>query len=236
VVANSEAVRRDFAWWRRLKEKTRVIHPGIPSEGDAGVETSDMRTTWGIQPDEFVVGFVGQITPIKRVDDAVLVFDAFRRERPRARLVIVGAPKFRAENKDYLGHLQQMVRQRDLSDRVVFAGFQERMVDVYRTLDVLLHPAEHEGFGRVIVEAMAQGVPVIATRDGGIPEIVREGSGGYLVPVGDVTAMADLLRRLAGDVALRHEVGAAGRARAREFEWDRIVPQLVQTYAELVPH
>ncbi len=235
VITNSSAVRKNFARWPGLARITRVVYPGIPASAWIVDSSSDsVRAGWRLTPDEFLIGDVGQITPWKRVHDGVRAFELVARTCQRARLVIVGAAKFRAENRTYLDDLHGLVRRLGLEERVHFVGFQDRMEPVFHALDVLLHPSEREPFGRVLIEAMAQGVPVVATRDGGIPEIVQDGESGFLVDVGDVTTMADRVLRLERDSNLRHSMGRRGRETARAFAWDRLIPLIIQTYQEIL--
>jgi glycosyltransferase involved in cell wall biosynthesis len=235
VLANSNAVARDFARWTTLAAKTETIYPGVPASLFAcrpGI--GDLRDDWGMPRPAMVVGCVGQITPWKRIHDAINAFSLLAGKHPAARLVIVGAPKFRPENLEYAEALRRLVDRLGLGPRVRFCGFQEDIDRMFRSLDVLIHTAEREPFGRVLVEAMAHGIPVVATADGGIPEIVQDGDSGFLVPLGDTVAMAGRVSELLVDETERRRVGARGRARAVAFQTDRLVPRLEGIYRELV--
>lgn len=94
-------------------------------------------------------------------------------------------------------------------------------------------PSRHEPFGIVNLEAMAAGKAVLATRVGGVPEVVVDGETGILVPPGDPEALAEGIRRLAGDPALRERLGAAGRERARLFSWDVVTEQYLEVYRKV---
>jgi glycosyltransferase involved in cell wall biosynthesis len=235
VLTNSRAVRDDFARWAGLRAKTAVLYPGVPARVfERSARGVGLREAWGIPAGALVVGYVGQIAPWKRVHDALTAFHRIAYEFPVAHLVVVGAPKFRSETERYFERLRRMADELAIAPRVHFVGFEPATDRVFQTLDVLLHPAHREPFGRVLVEAMAQGVPVVASADGGIPEIVQDGRTGFLVPVGDVPRMASRLSLLLGDEARRREIGDAGRESARErFCVECSVQDLVALYREL---
>ena len=234
ILACSNAVATDFARWARLAAKTERIYPGVaPFAVDPG--SGDFRETWGMPRPAMIIGCVGQITPWKRVHDAINAFNRLADKHPEARLAIVGAPKFRPENLEYAETLRRLVDRLGLGERVRFCGFENDIGRVFRSLDVLIHAAEREPFGLVIVEAMAHGVPVVATAEGGIPEIVQDGISGFLVPLGDTAAMAERLSALLTDEKERRRFGARGRARAAEFRTDRQVSRVEAIHRELVP-
>jgi glycosyltransferase involved in cell wall biosynthesis len=118
-----------------------------------------------------------------------------------------------------------------LADRVRFVGVVDEVAPLLAAADLLLLPSETESFGLVALEAMASGVPVVASRVGGLPEVVEHGVTGYLAPVGDVEAMAELSLRILSDCAERKRFGEAGRERAvRLFDWHDVVPRYEEIY------
>ncbi|HLF22996.1 MAG TPA: glycosyltransferase family 4 protein, partial [Burkholderiales bacterium] len=98
---------------------------------------------------------------------------------------------------------------------------------------VLVLPSEYETFGIVLLEAMAAGVPIVASRAGGIPEVVDDGGEGILVEPNDSRALASALHRLLEDKSLRMEMGLAGRLKARRYDWARVVERVEQVYEQL---
>lgn len=232
VIVNSEAVRRDFGGARA--EWMETIYPVLPASAFRAPMGDRGRAEWGIPPSALVMGYVGQITPWKRVRDAILAFRDVAGQCDRAWLIVAGEPKFRTENVQYFEELQTLTRESRIADRVRFVGFQREVDRVFRSLDVLVHPAEREPFGRVVAEAMACGVPVVATSTGGIPEIVEDGRTGYLFPVGGVAELSGLVLRLFGDEGLRARLGAAGRVSARRFAVERAVAQTVEVYLRVL--
>jgi glycosyltransferase involved in cell wall biosynthesis len=130
---------------------------------------------------------------------------------------------------------EALARELNVADDVIFAGSVPNIPDYLSVADVFLMPSETESFGLAALEAMACEVPVIASRVGGLPEVVREGETGYLIPLGDVQAMADGATRLFDDAKRRRTMGARARDIAiHEFTTDRIIPQYVQLYERVV--
>jgi N-acetyl-alpha-D-glucosaminyl L-malate synthase BshA len=169
---------------------------------------------------------VSNFRPVKRVLDVLRVFAGVRRELP-ATLVLVGDGPDRdpaEQEADRLG-LRKDVR---------FLGKVDNVADILRGGDLFLLPSATESFGLAALEAMACGVPVLATAVGGLPEVVVDGATGYLTPVGDVDAMtAQALRLLRDDAELARLRDAAGK-RALEFTADRIVPVYEELYRDVL--
>jgi N-acetyl-alpha-D-glucosaminyl L-malate synthase BshA len=146
--------------------------------------------------------------PLKRVDDVIAVFAQVARGRGRrCRLALLGdgpeRPRVEAEVRD-LG----------LAERVTFLGETRDVAATLRRAHVFLLPSETESFGLAALEALACGVPVVASRTGGLPEVVRDGEDGYLLPVGDTEAMAAAVARILDDAALHRRLAATARAGA----------------------
>ncbi|QOK24666.1 glycosyltransferase [Janibacter indicus] len=173
------------------------------------------------------VGYVGRLAPHKGVD---VLLEAVAAE-PRLHLVVAGAGPQASQ-------LQARARQPDLAARVELIGSVDKvdLPDLYRSLDVLAVPSLTtagwvEQFGRVAVEAMACGTPVVASDSGALPDVVR--GAGLLVPPGDVTALAEALARAGTDERLSATMRREGIARAREFSWDRIGETYVELYESM---
>lgn len=153
-----------------------------------------------------VVVHVSNFRALKRVDRVVEVFARVARERP-CRLVLIGDGPERPA-------VEAQVRAAGLTDRVRLLGGRERFEALLRECAVFVLPSETEGFGLAALEALASGVPVIASDVGGLPEVVRDGHTGFLVPVDDVAGMAAHLSALLGDPDRCAAIGRAARADA----------------------
>jgi glycosyltransferase involved in cell wall biosynthesis len=205
-------------------DRTDVVHDGL---GDAvrGAEVSA-----GIP----VVGLVGRIAPWKGqhvfLDAATIV----RKRFPEVRYQIVGAPLF--GEYDYEQRVRRQCAELGLDDVVEFTGFREDVADLIARFTVLVHASTvPEPFGQVVLEGMMAGKPVVATRGGGVTEIVVEGETGLLVPMGDADAMAAAIMELLEDHHRARGMGEAGRRRAlSEFTIDRTARQVEAIYERLL--
>ena len=185
---------------------------------------------------DLLLGVVGQLSPWKGQDTAIEALGLLCREGLDAHLLLVGSAKFvarstRFDNNDYVARLQALVARDGLEDRVSWLGEREDVPEIIRALDVLLLPSWEEPFGRAVVEAMAMGVPVVATDVGGPTEVMQDGREGYLREPRNAPAWAHAVRLLADSPALASEMGRAGRRRAeRSFTLQRHVTSVLEVY------
>jgi glycosyltransferase involved in cell wall biosynthesis len=159
--------------------------------------------------------YAGVLTPLKGVHYLINAFVLIAKEFPKARLFIVGHEK----NKSYSAQLEEQVRRFGLSRRVQFVGSmpQAELAAWMRKACVFVLPSASEGLGRVVVEAMATGMPVIGSHVGGIPVMVQEGTTGFLVPPGDEAALAKQIRWVLEHPEKACEMGHRARAFAERF-------------------
>jgi glycogen synthase len=172
------------------------------------------------------IGYVGRLVGQKRPD---LLVEAFGRMREVAHLVIVGDGPLRSV---VLAAMQRS----SARARISLHGFvrHEEVPTVLASLDVLALPSVFEEMGSVLVEAMVSGVPVVASRVGGIPEVVVDGETGVLVPPGDVDALAEALDRLVADPERRRAMSLAARERAVRYSWPDLANRVADLYQGLV--
>jgi glycosyltransferase involved in cell wall biosynthesis len=151
-----------------------------------------------------------------------------RRQRPDVRLVVVGDGPERDA-------LEACARELGLGESVRFAGIRRDARRLLAGFDIYANTSIHEGVSLTILEAMAAGLPVVATAAGGNPEVVVDGETGLVVPVRAAEAVTGALARLAADPALARRLGTAGRRRLEErFSIDRMVAEYVQVYRGLL--
>jgi N-acetyl-alpha-D-glucosaminyl L-malate synthase BshA len=186
----------------------------------------DLRKT--LSPaDAPIMVHVSNFRPVKRPVDCVEIL-ARVLNKTDARLVMVGDGSERT-------NAIHRARSLGVYDKCVFVGKQPRIVDYLCAADVLLLPSEQESFGLAALEAMACEVPVVASRVGGVPEVVDDGETGFLSAVGDVDKMADDASRLLTDEKLRHEMGKRARASAvSRYNTDLIIPQYIEFYEQVL--
>jgi L-malate glycosyltransferase len=179
------------------------------------------------KPGERILVHISNFRPVKRVDDVVEVFHRLRGRFP-LRLLMVGDGPERAR-------VEQRCRQHGSCGEVSFIGNLPLVEEVLVNADLFLLPSESESFGLAALEALACKVPVIATRAGGIPEVIADGESGLLYPVGDVAGMAEGAARLLADEPLRQRFGEAARRRAVErFATAGVVAQYRALYESVL--
>jgi glycosyltransferase involved in cell wall biosynthesis len=205
-------------------ERIAVIPNGVDMEEFAPVRAA-MR-----EGDDVRILFAGRCYPQQKGLEVLLDAMAFLRDDARIRLRIVG--------EDWGGHsvIRSMARSHGIKDRITLLGRVDRpsLIEEFQSADVFVLPSLFDSFPIAILEAMAAGLPVVATRVGGVPDIVEDGRTGVLVDPGDAKALAGALRGLASDGSARREMGRRGRERARQFSWEEILPQIKRVYEDAI--
>lgn len=209
-------------------EQYRLIRSGIevPSYRDVAITREQARLRLGLPADAFVIGSVGRLCEQKAPLDLLEAFVPVAHARPEARLVFVGDGRQRRE-------LEAAIARHGLGDRVLLAGLRRDVPELLRAFDVFALASRWEGLPRVFPQAMAAGLPIVATLVDGAPDAITPGVNGWLVEVGDMTAMAHRLGALAADPVAARRMGAAGRARVDEFSAQRMVDDLSDLYTKL---
>ena len=198
------------------------LYPPITDEAARAAARSRLAS-----PDEAILMHLSNFRPVKRVVDVVKVFAQVVRETP-ARLVLVGDGPERSA-------AEWLARDLGIHEKIHFMGKQERVNELLPLADLLLMPSELESFGLAALEAMACKVPSIATRVGGVPELIDDGITGLLYAVGDVDAMAQGALGLLNDRARLEAMREAGRKTAQKrFCASLLVPQYVRYYETII--
>lgn len=220
VVCCSREVARQFAHARRTP--VAVAYPPVGGEY-AGGEREATRARHGLECARPCVAVVGSVSRGRGQDTALRALRVLRERLPDARLLMVGAPHPRAVDLEYADELRRLARELGVEDAVVFADTAatrygpRAMADVYAAADVVVNPARlAEPFGRVVPEALVAGRPVVATSRGALPEVVRPGIDGLIVPPDDPGALAEAVARLVDDPALARRLVENGRRRVLE--------------------
>ena len=241
VVQRYVAVSRDLAGWLvevvgvpqervqpNLQRRRQASVPSPPG-GGRGVPLPE-----GFLPgaDAVVLGSVGRLAEVKDQRSILLALDQLLQRRPgwrdSLRFVLVGDGPLRED-------LLRQRRELGLEDILWMPGGRDDVAELLAAMDVFVLPSLAEGISNTVLEAMASGLPVIATDSGGNPELVTEGANGLLVPVGDVDRLADAMQTLVESEPLRRRLGQGGLERVRrDFDWDRAVGEYLAVYDRLL--
>jgi glycosyltransferase involved in cell wall biosynthesis len=190
-----------------------------------------VRREFGLRPDTVVLGAIGHFHELKGLDVAVKGFAALIRRRPASPVALVILGDGPPARRDLLHALARECQ----PARVVFAGFRPDVERCLAAFDLFVHAPRQEAFGLVLIEALAAGLPVVATRVGGIPDIIRDGSTGILVPPEAPEELADAIGRLLDDAALRRALGERSCRQAEsEFRLELYARRYLGMYEDLL--
>jgi len=231
VLAISQAVARRFAWARR---KVTVVYNAVAEpEATSPAAVRLLRAAWELPAGVRVAGCVGQVAPWKGQHIFVEMARRLAPDVPNLYFVIVGGPIYGATA--YYDTLRARVVAAGLEDRFRWVGQHPDAAPLIAALDALVHvPVEEEPFGRVVVEAMARGVPVVAAATGALPELVTAGEEGLLCRPDDADDAAASLHTLLTDRAVAAAMGQRGRATfQRRFRVKRLAEEVAAVYDDL---
>lgn len=225
LVTVSEHARRALLDAGLNDDLVTTIHNGIPLERYARDRKRLIRDAFQLTDDEPLVGIVGRYTPWKGQDFFLRVAEAWTQTNPRGHFVLIGHAF--NEEQAYEAQLREFVAQKGLSQRVHFLPFQSEIATALSDLDALIHASVRpEPFGRVIIEAMAVGVPVIGARAGGVPEIITHSVDGLLATPGSEAEYLAALRILLTDTAKAQALSEAARQTVQQrFTLERVWQQ-----------
>ena len=214
----------------RHPERVRRVYHGLEPPVTLALEREGqrIRQELGLAAEDFVVGNVGRLALQKGQRHLIAAMPALLQRVPRAYAVIAGS----GDLEEYLRDLAAEV---GVAERVRVLGARKDVPALMHAVDVFAMPSIWEGFGLVLLEAMAAGRPIVASRVATIPEVVLDGETGVLVPPGDPLALAEALARLGNEPEVAAQLGEAGRERLRRhFSIDKMVGDTELLYRELL--
>jgi glycosyltransferase involved in cell wall biosynthesis len=231
-IAASEAIRRMLLADGVEERRAMAIHEGIDVERVAKAPRVDVHEAFWLPHGAPVVGNVAALVPHKGQRDLIEAARIVVQQIPDARFVILGEGELRE-------HLERLIREHHLEKHVLMPGFRTDVIGCIKGFDLFVLSSITEGLGTSLLDAMACGKPIVATRTGGIPEVVADGTTGLLVPPHDHESLAAAIVRMLREARLRQQMGEAGRARVGErFTAERMVAATADVYAAVAgrPH
>jgi glycosyltransferase involved in cell wall biosynthesis len=232
IITTSKSYIEDSRHLKKYREKIRVIANGINlEEFQSTLSRGECRDRLGLPHHKVIILFFGNLVPYKGPEVLLKAFSEVRKDHPEVLLFYAG----RGSLKD---GLQSLARELELEDEVVFAGYvddQDKAI-CYRAADIFCLPSVNraEAFGIVNLEAMASGLPIVASRLGGIPDLVREGENGILFEPGEVDELAQVLGYMIDNPEERWKMGRAGKKMAEDYSWAKIAQKTEEVYQELL--
>jgi sugar transferase (PEP-CTERM/EpsH1 system associated) len=226
------AVSNDLRRWlikdvRIPEQKVTTIHNGVNTNCFTPRNSAAARAALGLVADRPIIGTVGRLDPVKDQAGLIRAFAQVRSQFPEAVLVIAGDGPCREELRGLVAALR-------LGESVRLLGERKDIPNVLGAMDVFVLPSIAEGISNTILEAMATGLPIVATRTGGNPELIEDNVAGILVPVRAPEALARAVSTYLRDPQLRHAHGRAARERAiKEFSLEQMVSQYRNLYLSL---
>ena len=224
IAAVSESVAEQLGQ-ARVRQRVHVIPNGVP------MPCSGSRSTFADQirmGDRIVVGTVGRLSSEKGASFLIEAAAKICPDFPRAFFVLVGDGPMRSA-------LEARVRELGMEGQFLFTGQRHDVQQIYRAFDIFVLPSLEEGMPMALLEAMAAGLPVVATKVGGVPDIVNDPSVGTLVDPGDANAIATGIRDLLSDRSRREEIGSKGRKRVEEsFSAAAMARRYVELYQQVL--
>lgn len=225
------------AFFIRHGIRPRVIYNGLDlAQFKGGQERGlELRMEMGVPPGAPVISMVGSIR--SQVKEHTLFLQAAAKiseQYPQCRFVVFGGSAD-LEASAYTRALRDTAASLGLDERLVWAGFVDDVPAMMHSLDVLVHPTSQEGSGRVVMEAMAAGKPVVGVRAGGVQELIQDGATGYLVQPKDATALANSTGQLLADPILRQEMGTRAQFHAQNnYSHKKTADSIQALYTEII--
>ena len=228
IVSPSEYFIDESRFLGKYRDKIVVIPNGITiDEFDVPYSKEECREKLGLPPDDEIILFLGGLSPPKGPDILLKAMPKILKNIPDARLIFVGGGGMREE-------LEILCEKLGVEGDVKFTGFVEESLKpfYYRAANVFCLPSvmKHEIFGIVNLEAMACGVPIVASQIGGVPDVVKDGENGLLVPPRDSKILADAIIYLLENKDIREKMGNNGRRKVEGYSWERIAEETEKVY------
>lgn len=208
IIANSNATAAQFQTGEKT-QKIKVIYNAVDLEKFR--VSALFPKIGGVSPEDWLVAVVGSLQRRKGQNDAIHAIKIIEAKIPNIKLLLVGEG-----NANFTDYLKQMVSDLNLTDKVIFTGYRDDIPQILFHCKLLLMPSWEEPFGRVSIEAMAAGIPVIGTNSGGTKEIIEEGLTGYLVPPQNPAEIAEKMIQLHDYPELARRIGNNGKKFAKE--------------------
>jgi glycosyltransferase involved in cell wall biosynthesis len=214
-------------------EKVHVLHPGISLEkyNKTFFHRDEVEKKYSIPSGYLLIGIAGRMTPGKGYEEFLHAVGLLKKRiNINIKYLLIGSASYGEE--DYEKYLRSLAHTLDIESDVIFTGFIDNIPEIFSILNIFVFPSHEESFGFMLLEAMAMELPVIASNNAGIPDIVVPVETGILIPPKDTPALANSVQFLSQEEGLRRRLGTAGRKRVEMyFRFEDIISELVNYYS-----
>jgi len=223
-IAVSKALKEDLVVNQKIeKNKIKVVYNCIDTSFYEET-TLNLKEKFNLPQDSFIVGSIARLIPAKGVQDLIKAASILK--NINAYFFVAGDGPFKEE-------LQKMIESLNLKDRFFLLGYRNDIPSFLRNLDLFVLPSHEEGFGISVIEALNEGISIIATKVGGIPEIIQDGVEGILVEKENSEELANAIEKILKDEKLRKNMSVKGKESAKKYSCDKMIGQMQQIYEAL---
>ena len=227
IVAISESVQKVLRENGVSKETINIIYSCIDrNKFDTLNRDPTIRAKWNIPQDSILIGMIAAFDNYKDYPTFLKAASLALGNRPDLYFLAIGEGELKES-------MQELAQELNIADRVIFTGFQPEIEKILSSLDIFVLASKKEGLGTSILEAMAAGVPVIGTASGGIPELIKDGENGLLVPSSHPGKLKDAILKLANSPELRSQIAERGKATAQKFDKEVMISKYIELIQEL---
>ncbi len=231
IVALTHREKADYISYRTCpEEKMTVIHSGVELNKFQEyplAEKTKLKKEVRLPEDSFVVGTAGRLVPVKGPEFLIKASQTIIPKHPNTYFLFAGDGPLKKD-------LQKKAKEAGEEKNIVFLGWRDDIAHILSIFDVFCLPSLNEGMGRVLVEAMANGIPIVASEVGGIPDLVTPGKNGFLVPPKNPEELANHIQILIEDEEKRKKMGESGKKMAQRFSHKTMVEKIAELYEELL--
>jgi len=237
AICNSYYTSDQFVISSGFKKRVEVVYNGVDCDKFKPdlKKRNRLRRDYGFDSTDFVMGMAGRFIEDKGFLPLLNCVLPILRRNQNYKIIMCGDDKCYYSEPDYLERMRSVIGKNNLGNQVVISGFIEDMPSFYNGLDLFLLPSKKEPFGRVLIEAMATKIAIVASNVDGVPEVVGHGKTGCLVNPQDPNGWCECIDKLSSDEPLRKQFGEAGRREVlAKFTSEHVTSKVVSIYNELI--
>ncbi len=224
IICVSEAIAKIVRSATGLSDRVHVVHSGVDFKRFTDRPANGyLHREFGIDTPKKLIGNISALVDHKDYPTFIQTAKRLQAEKENIHFLIVGDGKIRHE-------LQQLIDDHGLADFITMTGFRKDVPEILRELHIFLMTSKTEGLGTTVIDALHNSVPVVATRGGGIPELIRDGKDGFLSDVGDADSLASSIRRLLENESLYTEFSRNAKQRSLDFSAEKMGEGVLEIY------